>query len=159
MATHGEQAHASYARSVGEESGVGDWLTVTQDRINAFAEVTEDRQFIHVDPEACKEASPFGVPIAHGFLTLSLLTKLMESVPQDPQRLEGIAMGLNYGFDKVRFLNPVKVDTRIRARAVLAAADLKDPNTIQVTQTITVEIDGESKPALVADWITRYVYS
>jgi acyl dehydratase len=103
--------------------------------------------------------SPWGVPIAHGFLTLSLLTKLMESVPQPPERREGAIMGINYGFEKVRFVNPVKVGSKIRASSVLAAVDQKDPDTLQVTRTVTVEIEGESKPALVADWVTRAVYS
>jgi acyl dehydratase len=99
------------------------------------------------------------VPIAHGFLTLSLLTPLCGSLTQDAKLLEGIVMGVNYGFEKVRFINPVKVDSRIRAASVVAAVEQKDPNTLQVTRTVTVEIDGETKPALVADWITRLVYS
>ena len=129
-----------------------------QSRINAFAEVTEDRQFIHVDPEACAAMSPWGVPIAHGFLTLSLLTVLLGSVKQDPRALEGILMGVNYGFDKVRFVNPVKVGSKIRASSVLTAVDQKDPSTLQVTKTVTVEIEGETKPALIAEWVTRLVY-
>jgi acyl dehydratase len=98
------------------------------------------------------------VPIAHGFLTLSMLTHLMGSVPQDPKTLEGIVMGVNYGFEKVRFINPVKVDSKIRASTTVSAVDLKDPNTLQVTRTVTVEIEGETKPALVAEWVTRLVY-
>ena len=158
MATHGEQAYEKFSQAIGEQEGSGDWLEIDQARINAFADVTEDHQFIHVDPEACKQLSPWGVPIAHGFLTLSLLTKLSESVPQDMSRLEGIVMGVNYGFEKIRFVNPVKVGSKIRASSVLAAVDQKDPNTLQVTKTVTVEIEGESKPALVADWVTRLVY-
>ena len=158
MATNGEQAYELFSGAIGEAEGAGDWLLVDQARIQAFADVTEDHQFIHVDPEQCKQLSPWGVPIAHGFLTLSLLTKLSETVPQDLRRLTGIVMGVNYGFEKVRFINPVKVDSRIRASSVLAAVDLKDPNTLQVTRTLTVEIEGESKPALVADWVTRLVY-
>jgi acyl dehydratase len=158
MATNGEQAYEKFSAAIGEPEGAGDWLVVDQARINAFADVTEDHQFIHVDPEQCKQLSPWGVPIAHGFLTLSLLTKLSETVPQDLGRLTGIVMGVNYGFEKVRFINPVKVDSKIRASSVLAAVDLKDPNTLQVTRTVTVEIEGESKPALVADWVTRLVY-
>ena len=158
MATNGEKAYELHQAAIGQPDGTGEWLEVTQERINAFAEVTEDHQFIHVDPEACATMSPFGVPIAHGFLTLSLLTKLAESVPQPAERLEGVVMGLNYGFEKVRFVNPVKVGSRIRASAVLTGVDAKDPSTLQVTKTYTVEIEGESKPALVADWITRLVY-
>lgn len=158
MPTHGEQAYELFSKAIGEQEGAGDWLQIDQERINAFADVTEDHQFIHVDPEQCKALSPWGVPIAHGFLTLSLLTKLSESVPQDPARLEGIVMGVNYGFEKVRFVNPVKVGSRVRASSVLTAVDQKDPNTLQVTKTYTVEIEGESKPAVVADWVTRLVY-
>jgi acyl dehydratase len=159
MATNGEKAYELYQGAVGRADGTGDWLEIDQARIQAFADVTQDQQFIHVDPDLCATLSPWGVPIAHGFLTLSLLTKLAESVPQPPERLEGIVMGVNYGFEKVRFINPVKVGSRIRASAVLTAVDAKDANTLQVTKTFTVEIEGESKPALVADWITRLVYS
>ena len=158
MTTHGENAFAALQQSVGKAGGEGEWFLVDQKRINAFAEVTEDRQFIHVDPEQCAQLSPWGVPIAHGFLTLSLLTALLASVPQDPKTLEGIVMGVNYGFEKVRFINPVKVDSKIRATTVIAAVDLKDPQNLQVTRTVTVEIEGETKPALVAEWVTRLVY-
>ncbi len=157
--TNGEKAYEHMRAAVGEPEGSGDWISIDQARIDAFAEVSGDHQFIHVDPEACKTMSPWGVPIAHGFLTLSLLTKLMESVPQPPERREGAIMGINYGFDKVRFIAPVKVGSKVRASSVLASVDQKDPNTLQVTRTITVEIEGESKPALVADWVTRAVYS
>ena len=156
--TNGEKAYELMRAALGEPEGSGDWLEIDQARIDAFADVSGDHQFIHVDPEACKTLSPWGVPIAHGFLTLSLLTKLMESVPQPPERREGAVMGINYGFEKVRFVNPVKVGSKIRASSVLASVDQKDPNTLQVTRTVTVEIEGESKPALVADWVTRAVY-
>lgn len=159
MTTNGEKAFEIYKAAIGGTPETGEWLTLDQARINAFADVTEDHQFIHVDPEACAQLSPWGVPIAHGFLTLSLLTKLCASIPQDPKALEGIAMGVNYGFDKVRFVNPVKVGSRIRASQVLSAVDQKDPSNLQVTRTITVEIEGEAKPALIAEWITRLVYS
>ena len=159
MATNGENAYELYKAAVGQSDGSGEWLQITQDRINAFADVTEDHQWIHIDPEACKEKSPWGVPIAHGFLTLSLLVKLVESVPQPPERSEGLVMGVNYGFEKVRFINAVKVGSKIRASSVIAAVEAKDPNTLQMTRTITVEIEGDSKPALVADWVSRAVYS
>ncbi|MGB8652144.1 MAG: MaoC family dehydratase [Mycobacteriales bacterium] len=158
MTTNGENAYAVFQQAIGKPEGEGEWFLVDQKRINEFAEVTEDRQFIHVDPEQCAQLSPWGVPIAHGFLTLSLLTPLCASIPQDPKTLEGILMGVNYGFDKVRFVNPVKVNSKIRASSVLAAVEQKDPNTLQVTRTVTVEIEGESKPALVADWVARLVY-
>ena len=159
MATNGDKAYELMQAALGQPEGSGDWLEIDQARINAFADVSGDHQFIHVDPEACRTMSPWGVPIAHGFLTLSLLTKLMESVPQPPERREGAIMGINYGFEKVRFVNPVKVGSKVRASSVLASVDQKDPNTLQLTRTVTVEIDGETKPALVADWVTRAVYS
>ena len=157
--TNGDKAYELMQAALGQPEGSGDWLEIDQARINAFAEVSGDHQFIHVDPEACRTKSPWGVPIAHGFLTLSLLTKLMESVPQPPERREGAVMGINYGFDKVRFVAPVKVGSKVRASSVLAAVDQKDPSTLQVTRTVTVEIEGETRPALVADWVTRAVYS
>jgi acyl dehydratase len=158
MTTKAEAAYELFKAAIGQDEGTSDWLQVDQDRINQFADVTEDHQFIHVDPEACKELSPWGVPIAHGFLTLSLLVKLSASIPQPPERFDGIVMGVNYGFEKVRFISPVKVGSRIRAKSVVSSVDLKDPNNIQYVRTITVEIEGEDKPALVAEWITRLVY-
>ena len=158
MTTKAEAAYELFKAGIGQDEGTGDWLQVDQDRINAFADVTEDHQFIHVDPEACKELSPWGVPIAHGFLTLSLLVKLSASIPQPAERFDGIVMGINYGFEKVRFISPVKVGSRIRAKSVLSSVDLKDPNTIQYVRTMTVEIEGEDKPALVAEWISRLIY-
>jgi acyl dehydratase len=156
--SNGDNAAKVLTDSIGKPGEPGDWFLVDQARINAFADVSEDHQFIHVDPEACAQMSPWGVPIAHGFLTLSLLTVLMSSVPQDPKTLEGIVMGVNYGFEKVRFISPVKVDSRVRAVGSISAVDQKDPNTLQVTRTVTVEIEGEAKPALVAEWVTRLVY-
>ena len=153
-----EQAYELFKAAIGQPEGTGDWVQIDQDRINTFADVTEDHQFIHVDPEAAAQMSPWKVPIAHGFLTLSLLTHLSSSIPQPPERFDGVVMGINYGFEKVRFVNPVKVGSRIRATSSLAAVDLKDANNLQVTRTVTVEIEGEDKPALVADWVTRLVY-
>ena len=140
-----------------EPVATSDWLEVTQSQIDAFATVTRDEQWIHTDPVRAAQ-SPFGTTIAHGFLTLSLLTHLSASIPTPAERYDGILMGINYGFDKVRFVTPVKVGSRIRAKAVLASVDLKDANNLQVVRTFTVEIDGEPKPALVADWISRLVY-
>jgi acyl dehydratase len=156
--TKAEDAYELFKAAVGQPEGSGDWLEVNQERIDAFADVTEDHQFIHVDPKLAAELSPWGVTIAHGFLTLSLLVKLSTSIPQPAERLDGIVMGINYGFEKVRFISPVKVGSRIRCSSVLAAVDLKDANTLQTTRTMTVEIDGEPKPALVADWISRLIY-
>jgi acyl dehydratase len=158
MTTNGENAYAVLQAAIGKSEGEGEWFLVDQDRINAFADVTEDRPFIHVDPEQCAQLSPWGVPIAHGFLTLSLLTHLLASVPQDPKSLEGILMGVNYGFEKVRFVNPVKVGSKVRGASSISAVELKDPNTLHLTRTVTVEIEGETKPALVAEWVTRLVF-
>ena len=157
--TSGEQAHAALSATVGQHEGVSEWFAVDQARIDAFAEVTEDRQFIHVDPEQAAALSPYGTTIAHGFLTLSMISHLMTSVPVAPETLAGFVMGLNYGFEKVRFIAPVKVGARIRASSVLASADLKDPSTVQIVRTVTLEIEGEGKPAAVADWVTRQIYA
>src|SRR3982751_1633168 len=127
MATNAETAYESVKGNVGLSNGTGDWFEVTQDQINQFADVTHDHQFIHVDPERAK-ATPFGTTIAHGFLTLSMLPHLANgasSAPPNPGKYEGLLMGINYGFNKVRFINPVKVGSRIRARAVTTNAELK----------------------------------
>ena len=149
-----------FQADVGNDEGTGEWFEVTQDQINQFAGVTHDHQFIHVDPEAAK-ATPFGTTIAHGFLTLSMLTRLTvgaSSAPLDAARFDGMLMGINYGFNKVRFVNPVKVGSRIRARAVTSSVELKG-NSLEISRSITVEIEGEEKPALVAEWVTRVVYA
>ena len=144
---------------VGKQLAPTDWITVDQARIDKFADCTDDHQFIHVDPEKCKELSPWGVPIAHGFLTLSMLVHLNASIEKDMSRYDGVVMGVNYGFEKVRFINPVKVGSRIRSHSVLSKVELKDPSTIHTTSTVTVEIEGESKPAVVAERVTRLVYA
>ncbi|GGY49212.1 MaoC family dehydratase [Parvularcula lutaonensis] len=140
---------------IGNSPLVSDWVTIDQDRINAFADVTEDHQFIHVDEEAAKK-TPFGGTIAHGFLTLSMLSKLgAETV----YVLEGITAGVNYGFNKVRFINPVRAGKRIRGKFVLA--DYKQPRegTHVLTYNVEVEIEGEEKAALVAEWVTMQMTS
>jgi acyl dehydratase len=131
---------------VGKELGVSDWMTVDQDRIDRFAEVTEDRQWIHVDVERARRE--IGGPIAHGFLTLSLLSALTASVID----FKGLSRGLNYGFDKVRFVSPVPAGARIRSRHVLKAVEPKAGG-VGVTQTCTVEIEGADKPALICEWL------
>jgi acyl dehydratase len=138
---------------IGAETGVSRWFEITQARIDAFAEVTEDRQFIHVDPVAAK-ATPFGGAIAHGFLTLSMLSAIAyDALP----RLEGLAMGVNYGFDKVRFVAPVRAGARIRGRFKLEALTRRSPTELQAVNAVTVEIEGADKPALVAQWLSLYV--
>lgn len=133
----------------GSEIGVSDWILIDQDRINQFAAVTEDHQFIHVDPEAAKK-TPFRTTVAHGFLTLSLLSRMAEGVMLHPATMR---MAVNYGFDKVRFMAPVKSGKNIRGHFKLLSAEEKRPGQWQITYEVTVEIEGEEKPALIADWI------
>ena len=140
---------ADLQATVGTDLGVSDWITIKQDRVNQFADVTEDHQFIHVNPEMAK-LSPFGGPIAHGFLTLSLLSKFSE---QGSLVVDGVKMGVDYGFEKVRFLAPVKVGKKVRGHFKLKAADEKRPGQYLLTYEVTVEIEGEEKPALIADWL------
>lgn len=137
----------------GLEIGVSEWLTVTQERIDQFAAATGDRQWIHTDPERARAESPFGTTIAHGFLTLALLSQLAQSaVP-----LEGdFRHRLNYGLNRVRFTAPVKSGSRIRARFALQAVTDVDGGA-QITYSATIEIEGSAKPALVAEWLIRVV--
>ncbi len=135
---------------IGNSKLTSDWALLDQYRINAFAEVTEDHQFIHVDEEAAKK-TPFGGTIAHGFLTLSMLAKLGEGATYI---LEGIQAGVNYGFNKVRFINPVRAGKRIRGNFSLIGHKETGPGTHLLTYQVEVEIEGEEKPALVAEWVT-----
>ena len=140
--------------AVGEELGVSDWLQIDQKRINDFADATNDHQWIHVDVERAKAESPYGTPIAHGFLTLSLVPALSK----DNFRLENAKMAINYGLNKVRFVAPVPVDGSVRVRSELAAADKVDDNTVNMTVKHTIEIDGVDKPAAVAEMIVRAIF-
>ena len=134
---------------IGEEIGVSDWLTIDQQRIDGFAEATEDRQFIHVDPEAASR-TPFGQTIAHGFLSLSMLSRMAAEAMLVPH---SIRMAVNYGLDRVRFIAPVKSGERIRGRFRLDSVDEKAPGQLLLRHTVTVEIEGEEKPALTAEWL------
>jgi acyl dehydratase len=134
---------------VGEEIGLSSWLTVDQERIDAFAEATEDRQFIHTDPAAAAQ-TPFGGTIAHGFLSLSLLSRMGAEIMLIP---EGVKMAVNYGLDRVRFLAPVKAGSQVRGRFTLDSVEEKAPGQILMRHTVTVEIEGEDKPALTAQWL------
>jgi acyl dehydratase len=137
---------------VGREIGVTDWLTVTQERIRQFAEVTEDRQWIHVDRERARTESPYGTTIAHGFLTLSLVSHFIKEVIEVRS---GVKMGVNYGLNKVRFPFPVRADSQIRARVSLRS--LKElPDSIEATYGISIEGQESEKPHCVAEWIVRY---
>jgi acyl dehydratase len=133
----------------GSEVGVSSWLTIDQARIEEFADATEDRQFIHVDPDAAAK-TPFGGTIAHGFLTLSLLSRMAAEGMLVP---EGVKMAVNYGFDRVRFLAPVKSGKRVRGRFSLDSVEEKAPGQWLFRHTVTVEIEGEDKPALTAQWL------
>lgn len=159
MASNAEKALELFKKRLGTTEGPGEWHQVDQKQINLFADATLDHQFIHVDVERAKKG-PFGAPIAHGFLTLSLLTHLQTTIKSaDPGALSGLAAGINYGFDRVRFVSPVKVDSRVRASRELMTAEAAAPNVLQLKQKVTVEIEGEGRPACVAEWITRLVYT
>jgi acyl dehydratase len=138
---------------IGEEVGISGWLTVDQSRIDAFADATEDRQFIHVDPDAAAQ-TPFGGTIAHGFLTLSLLSRMAAEAMLLP---EGMTMAVNYGFDRVRFLAPVRSGKRVRGRFTLDSIEEKAPGHLLVLHKVTVEIEDEDKLALTAEWLTLIV--
>jgi acyl dehydratase len=135
---------------IGKEVGVSDWLEIDQERINNFAEATGDFQYIHIDQERAAQ-TPFGGTIAHGFLTLSLLSKLSSS--GGGIKLKDAVMGINYGLDKVRFINPVRAGKKVRARFTLTEASEKKPQHFLLKHTVTVEIEGEEKPALIAEWL------
>ncbi|ALJ11462.1 MaoC family dehydratase [Sphingopyxis macrogoltabida] len=138
---------------VGEHLGTSEWVLVDQEMINKFADATGDHQFIHIDAEKAK-LTPFGGTIAHGFLTLSLIPML--GAKTDAPKIEGIKMGVNYGGNKVRFLAPVRSGKRVRSHVKLLELDEKRPGQWQQTNEITVEIEGEEKPALIAEWITQF---
>ena len=131
----------------------GPWVTLDQERINSFADCTEDHQFIHIDEEAARQ-TPFGGTIAHGFLTLSMLVKMMQGVGLMP---ENVVMGINYGFDKILFLAPVRGGKRVRVNAEVLSVEQKDDNRCLIKQGVSVEIEGEETPALVAEWLSMVV--
>ncbi|NOR39759.1 MAG: MaoC family dehydratase [Gammaproteobacteria bacterium] len=139
--------------AVGTKFEPSAWIDVTQDRINTFADCTEDHQFIHVDEEKAAK-TPFGGTIAHGFLTLSLLSKMIEGNGVVP---ENTVMGLNYGFDKVRFLAPVKSGKRVRAHIEITSVDPKSGGRFLIKQAVSVEIEGEETPALIAEWLSMII--
>lgn len=143
----------SLQQLVGQELGESGWFTIDQDRINRFADVTLDHQFVHVDPQRARE-TPFGSTIAHGFLTLSLLVHLcLDFIP----KLEGTGLMVNYGFDKIRFIAPVKVGSRIRARGRLDAVEERKAGQFLLSVGVEVEIEGQAKPALAAEWLSLHI--
>ena len=141
---------AAYQGMVGSEIGVSSWHLIDQNRINVYADVIEDHQFIHVDPERAKKETPFGTTVAHGFLTMSLMSIMSYEVMPV---IAGTTMGVNYGFDKLRFISPVRSGSRVRGRFTLAEAKLRKEKELQSRTNVTIEIEGEDRPALVADWI------
>ncbi|MDQ1445238.1 MAG: hypothetical protein QOI20_1702 [Acidimicrobiaceae bacterium] len=142
---------AGLDEKVGQHLGYSDWHEVTQDQVNLFADATGDHQWIHVDPERAKKESPFGGPIAHGYLTISLAPLLLPQVVQ----VRGISMGVNYGINKLRFPAPVPVGSKLRAGATLSSVE-EIAGGAQVTMDITFEVDGQDKPACVAQVVYRY---
>ena len=144
---------AAVQARIGTEVGLSDWLLVTQDMVDRFADLTDDHQFIHVDPVAAAR-TPFGGTIAHGFLVVSLLASLAKDVDV---ALEGVAMGVNYGFDRLRMVGPVHVGRRIRGRFVLKDFVERSPGQWMSTLGVTVEVEGSDRPAIVADWVSLQV--
>ena len=140
-------------KQIGTKFEPGAWIEIPQQRVDTFADCTDDHQFIHVDPEKAAQ-TPFGGTIAHGFLTLSLLAKMCEESAVIP---DDIVMALNYGFDKIRFLAPVKVGKRIRANVEILDIEQKEGNRFLIKQGISVEIEGEKKPALIAEWLAMFI--
>ena len=140
----------AYQAMVGHEVGTSSWHLVDQKRIDVYADVIEDHQFIHIDPERAARETPFGATVAHGFLTMSLLSIMSYEVMPV---IQGTTMGVNYGFDRLRFISPVRSGSRVRGRFTLAEAKLRKPSELLSRSTVSVEIDGEEKPALVADWL------
>lgn len=139
---------------VGQEIGVSDWFTVDQTMIDQFADCTRDHQWIHVDVERAKRESPYGAPVAHGFLTLSLLAAMSYQIGARP---DGLAASFNYGLDKVRFIAPVTVGSKVRLRSTLTAFEEKEPGRVLMKSHAVIEIEGEEKPALVADTLVLLV--
>ena len=157
MSEHAQAAYDELSKLIGQEPAVGEWFELTQERINDFADATLDHQFIHIDPEKAAQ-TPFGGTVAHGFLTLSMLVHLSTTIPSDFTKLDGVLMGVNYGLNKVRFVNPVPAGSRIRATAATVGVELKG-NAVDQVRAMTVEIEGADKPALVAEWIGRTVFA
>lgn len=139
---------------IGEELGVSDWITIDQGMIDTFADCTNDHQWIHVDVERARRESPFGAPVAHGFLTLSLVSGLAHSIGVRPQPLE---TSINYGLDRLRFITPVKVGSRVRLRSILTGFEEREPGQYLMKTDSIVEIEGEEKPALVAETLVLLI--
>jgi acyl dehydratase len=153
MAKNVVSSLAALKELTGQEVGVSDWFTVTQDRIQQFADATLDHQWIHVDVERAKRESPFAAPIAHGFLTLSLLPHFMHEALAIAEPLR---MGVNYGLNRLRFVSPVRSGAKVRARFKLLSMKDVDPNGVEVVYEATVEPENAQRPCVVAEWVVRY---
>ena len=153
-----DTALAALQAKVGTEVHLSDWMTITQERITAFASATDDQQWIHVDAARASRESPYGAPIAHGFLTLSLQVSLRGLVDADKPLAVGVRNVINYGLNKLRFPNAVRVNSRIRGRFTLLAVEQVAPNVLQVTEQYTAEIEGAARPACVAESMMRLVF-
>ena len=148
-----------FQQQIDVESPPGEWFTVTQEQIDQFADATHDHNFIHCEPDRCAAESPFEVPIAHGFLTLSLVPHLIDLIPpSSPDPYAEVALRINYGLNRVRFVGPVPVNTRIRARRKLLSAQTKGGIAINATYGISVEVEGRERPACLVEWILRAVF-
>jgi acyl dehydratase len=145
---------AELEAAVGQEIGPTEWFEVDQQRVNGFADDTEDHQLIHIDPERAAKG-PFGAPVAHGFLTLSLIPYLTSQLRQ----VDNVTMGVNYGLDRVRFPTPVRVGNRIRARATVISLDKLSDEAVHLVTRVTIEVEGSEKPACVADMVSRYYFT
>jgi acyl dehydratase len=152
-----EEIIADLKAAVGTEVHVGPWLSITQERINQFAEATDDFQWIHIDPERAQKESPYGTAIAHGFLTLSLIPHLTQSVDESVVRYPGIKMAINYGLNRVRFPHPVVVGAKVRAHTERLQVD-EIKGSVQLVDQVTIEIEGEEKPGCVAETVTRLYF-
>jgi acyl dehydratase len=150
----GDLTLAGLGEKIGQELGVSDWVAIEQARIDAFASCTGDYQWIHVDVERAKRESPFGGPVAHGYLTLSMVAPLAMQIGVIPK---DAAAGLNYGIDKVRFLTPVPAGTRVRLRVVLAGIEARDGGQVVMKTQNTLEVEGAQKPALVAETLALLI--
>ncbi|MCC0002588.1 MAG: MaoC family dehydratase [Methylobacteriaceae bacterium] len=147
---------AEIEASVGKEVGVSKWFTIDQALITAFGKLTQDEYFIHMDPVRAAKETPFGGSIAHGFLTLSMMSAMAyDALPE----VEGRTMGMNYGFDKIRFLSPVPAGSKVRGHFVISAVEKKSPQQVVVRYGISVEIEGKPKPALAAEWLTVAIFA
>ena len=145
-------------QKLGQETHLSDWLAVDQRMISEFADVTKDHQWIHVDVNRAAKESPFGSTIAHGFLTLSLIPHLTGIVDPSQPRYPGLKLGVNYGLNRVRFPSPVAADSKVRTRTKLAGVDKISEDCFQVVQEVTIEVEGQGKPACVAETVTRYYF-